>query len=121
MGTSRANLVGIGTPPEMANQLGDSITTTLAGAGTSQTGATLLTGTVNAVTTTGGNTAFVTPTHTAGRTMEVYNTSSTTALVFCPSGSTMNGSSNGSVSVAQNKGVYIRFITPTQLVSVTGA
>ena len=121
MTASAATMVALGMAPELAKNVGDTISTAIAGIGTAQSGAALLTGTVNTLTTAGGATAFITPSHNAGRSIEVFNTSATSALVFCPVGATMNGSANGSVTVAQNKGALIRFITPTQLVTVTGA
>ncbi len=120
---STAALTALGIAPLPAEIIGDTITTTLAGAGTSQTTATLLTGTVNSVTAASSQTAFILKAHNAGRTTEVYNTSSTPAIVFPPTGATIDGgtATTGSVSIAQNRGRIFRFVTPLLIVSVYGS
>jgi hypothetical protein len=99
-------LVGLGVPPQLAFLIGDQ-PLVQAGTGTSQTGATLLKGCTTELTTTGGNTAFLLQTFGPNTPYFLFNSASTTALVFCPSGATINGSSNGSVSIAQNKGAIV--------------
>jgi hypothetical protein len=79
------------------------------GNGTAQTGATSLDGIGGgnfwSLTTSGGNTAFVLPAgKPIGYELHVYNTTSTTALIFPESGAQISGGgANNSFSVAQNK------------------
>lgn len=75
------------------------------GVGTAQSGAAALTGAINIVTTSAGQTAVLLPSsHPPGSPLLVRVTSATAALVFPPTGGTINGgSANASFSVAQNK------------------
>jgi hypothetical protein len=115
-------LMGLGVPFEQAKIIGDSIVQSIAGIGTAAATAAPLTGTVNSVTTAGGATAFILSTHNAGRTVEVYNTSATAALVFPPTGGAIDGgATDASVSIAQNRGRIFRYITPLIIKSVYGS
>lgn len=73
--------------------------------GVAQSGSAPLTGMVNIVTTSAGQTACLLPTNWAqGSPLVVRVTSATTGLVFPPTGGAINGgSANASFSVAQNK------------------
>lgn len=76
------------------------------GVGTSLSGAAALTGAINVITTSVGQTAVLLPqNHPVGSPIVVRTTSSTAALVFPPtSAGIINGGSAGaSFSVAQNK------------------
>jgi len=99
------DLMGVGLPQEQATRIGTSNLTTLAGVGTTQSGAAAIR--VNNVngTTSGGATAFVLPeTGELEETFYFYNASSTTALVFPPVGGYLNNQSiNTSYSVAQKQ------------------
>jgi len=118
MTASAAALTALGTPPVVADLIGDNISQSLAGVGTAQSGATLLTGSVNTVTTASGQTAFILKAHNAGRTVVVANTSATTALVYPPTGATIQGgAANASFSVAQNKTALFWYITPLIIVA----
>lgn len=99
------DLSGLGMPPEQAVRLGFSSLTTIAGVGTAQVGAAAIPNFVNNVlaTTTGGATAFVLPDAELNVPYLVANSSATAALVFPPSGGTINAAAaNASVSIAQN-------------------
>lgn len=107
------DLMGVGLPQEQATRLGTSALTTIAGVGTAQSGAAAIPESVNNVlaTTAGGATAFVLPSTAAiDDAYSVVNSSSTTALVFPPSGGSINAASaDASVTVAQNLGrIFIR-------------
>lgn len=122
MGASATDLMALGIAGEPARRIGGTIATAVAGVGTAQTGAAAITGTVNSVTTASGQTAFILPLHNPGRTVEIYNTSATTALVYPPvGGAIQGGSTNASFSVAQNKGAIFRYITLTQIVAILSA
>jgi hypothetical protein len=105
--SSDDNLVGFGMNPIQASMLGAN-PVAVAGVGTSQTGAATLKGKSCELTTSGGQTAFIIP---AVRGMQepqhVFTSSATTALVFVPVGHTLNGTLNGSLSVAQNKAAIL--------------
>lgn len=82
---------------------------TLAGVGTAQSGAAAITTNFTLGTTAGGATAFVLPAD-APLTVPYYfvNTSATAALLFPPTGGSINGgSANASISVAQNQSVEL--------------
>jgi hypothetical protein len=99
---SEDELTGLGMSPQLAVLIGDN-PGVLAGKGTTQTGATPFLGNLEEVTATGGQTAFVLTHYELNTPVFVTCTSSTSAVVFCPSGATLNGSSNGSLTIAQNK------------------
>lgn len=98
------DLMGVGLPQEQSTRLGFSDLTTLAGIGTAQVGAAAIRVNNTLATTAGGATAFVLP---ADAELEqpylVTNSSATAALVFPPSGGTINAAAaDASVSIAQN-------------------
>ncbi len=116
---SAATLVNLGIAPLPAEVIGDTISQNIAGIGTAQVGAAVLTGTVNTVTTASSQTAFILKAHNAGRRVLVWNQSATAAAVFPPTGATINTSSaNASFSVAQNKVTEFIFITPLIICAV---
>ncbi len=94
----------------------DSSVTALTGVGTAQSGGTAITGAVNILTTSAGQTAFVLPSkHPVGSPVVLRNNTATAALVFPPSGGAVNGGSvDASFSVAQNKPV-VAFAHPNGL------
>lgn len=99
-----SDLTGVGMAPQQAERLGLSSLTTIAGVGTAQSGAANINVNNVLATTTAGQTAFVLP---ESAELEVpyfvTNSTATAALVFPPSGGTINaGSANASVSIAQN-------------------
>lgn len=107
------DLMGLGLPQQLATRLGESALTTIAGVGTAQSGAAAIPASVNDVlaTTAGGQTAFVlSATAPLGFPYTVTNSSSTAALVYPPSGGTINaGAADASASIAQNLArVFIR-------------
>lgn len=85
------------------------------GVGTSNSGAASLTGGVNIVTTSVGQTACILPTNASGPVVVRVNTA-TAGLVFPPAGGSINGGTvtTGSFSVAQNK-VTVFFPHPNGL------
>lgn len=105
------DLSGIGMAPEQAVRLGFSVLTTVAGVGTAQSGAAAIHVNNILATTSAGQTAFVLP---SSAELEVpyivTNSTATAALVFPPTGGTINaGAANASVSIAQNLArIFIR-------------
>lgn len=79
----------------------DAVTTV----GTAQVGAAALTGAVNVLTTAAGQTAGVLPANASfGSPILVRVNTATAALIFPPTGGSINGgAANASFSVAQNK------------------
>lgn len=119
---SAAQLVNLGIAPAPADVIGDTIVQNIAGVGTAQTGAAVLTGTVNTVTTASGQTAFLLKSHNGGRRVTVWNQSATAALVYPPTGAAINGgSANASFSVAQNKPTEFIYITPLIICAILSA
>jgi hypothetical protein len=100
-----SDMMGLGMPAALANLTGETIPASVAGAGTAQSGATPLTGTINQVTTASGQTAVLLPsTQPLGTAVNVYVSTATTALVFPPVGGAINElSANASTSVAQGR------------------
>lgn len=100
-----SDLMGLGTPAAVAAKLGNVITT-LTGNGTTQTGATLINGSVAQLTTSGGNTAFILPSAPAlSRLFFIWNITSTTALIYPPVGGNINNAgANTAISIPQNTG-----------------
>jgi hypothetical protein len=107
---SANSLIQVGTPDQLANRLGNTLRT-IAGVGTAQSGAASITPNSNCVsgTTAGGATAFVLSTGwQVGDSLVFFNTSATAALLYPQSGGAINGgSTNASISVAQNTGVEL--------------
>jgi hypothetical protein len=105
------DLIGLGVPGPVAAYLGE-VQRTVAGAGTAQktdaaaaTADNYLALGINTVTTASSQTAVqIQSTFPVGRSCIVNVTSSTTGLVFPPSGCTIQGgSADASFSCAQNK------------------
>lgn len=101
---SSGELIGLGESPRLAGLIGN-LPSAKTGVGTAQATATPITTNFTVLTTSTGQTAFVLPTVAAGSgPYIVSNANSDTALVFPPSGGTIQGgSANASFSVAQNK------------------
>lgn len=101
---NKANLMALGIPAGPASQLGSDDYTTFVAAGASQGAAVSLTSNFftfsTAPASTGGVIAF--DGNGAG-----YNAGANTVKVYARSGSYMNGSLNGSVSVPTTKSVVI--------------
>ncbi len=118
-----SDMMGLGMPAALANLVGDTIPAVVAGAGTAQAGATPLTGTINQVTTSAGQTAVVLPsTQPFGTSVNVYVSTATTALVFPPSGGNINeGAANASFSVAQSRVASFVRLSATKWVVQYGA
>lgn len=118
-----SDMMGLGMPSALANLVGDTIPASVAGVGTAQSGATSLTGTINQVTTASGQTAFLLPsTQPLGTSINVYVSTATAALVFPPSGGSINElSANASFSVAQGRVASFVRLSVTKWVVQYGA
>jgi hypothetical protein len=93
-------LTGLGIPPHVADLLGGNATAQN-GKGTTQSGATVLLGKNVELDAASGNTAYVFP--STAEVMVPYfltNQGSAAALVFVPSGHTLNVTANGDLSIA---------------------
>ena len=116
------DLMGLGMAPAMAQLAGDTIAS-VTGVGTAQSGGAALAGTLYLVTTSAGQTATVLPSNwPLASSIVVYTVSSTTALVFPPSGGNINeGAANASVNVAQGKSTCFVRVSATKWISLAGA
>ena len=104
------DLMGNGMPGELANVLGVA-PLKITCAGTTQGTATaipLVTG-IELVPVTNQTGAILNTNSLVGTKYYCFNAAATavTAKVYCPVGETMNGSLNGSVSIAQNQGCIV--------------
>jgi hypothetical protein len=99
------DLVGTGVPSLTAATAGHN-NVSLAAAGTTQGGATLITGSVCQFSATGAD-GIVLPSAAPLAKSFYINCISGGGFVYCPSGHTMNGTSNGSVSVASAASVIV--------------
>lgn len=111
--STTADLMGLGMPAALASRIGNN-PASLAGVGTTQVGATPLSGgAVMLITPTAGNTAFVLASATStGRAVYVWNRSaSVTALIFPPLGGAINGGTvNASISLAPLLGAIFQLL-----------
>jgi hypothetical protein len=116
------DLMGVGIPPEQATRLGVAIASVTAN-GTAQGDATTLTGRVSLVTTDTDETGVILPASAEiGSVWEVHNISSTTAVLYPPSGGNIDaGSDNAGVNIAQNRGRIVRRVSATAWKSIYGA
>lgn len=105
-GTWFANGLGTGYAGSLETQ--STVTGITAHAGGGQTSATQLTAMMNQITTTATTgDSVVLPASAVGLQITVANNGANSANVFCPSGSTMNGTSNGSSALAAaTVGIY---------------
>jgi hypothetical protein len=95
------DLAGYGVAAQLSSLLG-AVPQKTTGVGTTQSGAATLISRMTELNPASSNTAFVIPTD--AKIMNPYfvnNQQATTALVFVPSGHTLNSVANASVSVAQ--------------------
>jgi hypothetical protein len=121
MSTS-ANLMGLGTVPALANMLGRNPTAVTC-AGTASTTATLIQQKLSNLTAASSQTGAILPAVGSGANLGdgwvVNTTSSTSAVLYPPSGATINGAS--SLTVAQNKTALVFYYSPTVLFSILTA
>lgn len=106
---SADNLIGLGMPPALAGALSGNVTT-ITCAGTNQGGATLITSKCSILNAASGSTGGVFPSSTQKGTgyfeqyMIVNGTISTaSAVVYAPSGGFLNGTTNGSATLAAGR------------------
>jgi hypothetical protein len=108
-------LMGTGTPALQAQQIVGA-PATLAGVGTSQSGAAQISAPVTTLTTAGGATAAVLPTGSQGSIPGdeyfIFTSSATTGIVYPGGTDTANGSTSG-INVAQNKMLHIKRLSST--------
>lgn len=115
-------LMGLGFPAAQANELGITVTAKT-GVGTAQATAVAITSNYTRLTTAGGATASVLPAAVpVGAQYTVRTISSTAGLVFPESGGTIDGgSTDASVSIAQNRSRVFTKVAALTWESVYGA
>lgn len=117
------NLMGVGFAPIAALAMGGSNVRTLDGVGIGQSGARDM-GSADVIlgTTTAGQTAFLLPDMNVGETIVFYNTSSTAALLFPPTGAQINAlGANNSFSAAQNRSVMVMRVAADRFLTLYGS
>jgi hypothetical protein len=100
-----SDLVGTGVPPQTALTAGHQAVS-IAAAGTTQGGATLITGSVCQFSATGADGVVLNSASPLAKAHYI-NCISGGGIVYCPLGHTMNGTSNGSVSIASAASVIV--------------
>lgn len=101
------DLVGLGMPPSLASILGNQ-PSSLTCTGTAQgTAATILSKLIELVAASSQTGAILPSGAHIGSPFYVFCSSSTSAVVYCPSGHTLNGTANNSLTLAQNKSAYL--------------
>lgn len=120
--STTADLMGLGLPPALASRLGNT-PQTVAGVGTTQSGAALLTGgSLFALTPTASNTAYLLNSlFSTGRLIQLWNTSaSQTALIYPPTGGTINGGAvNASISIPPLSGALVELFNGSGVAAET--
>lgn len=101
-------LCGVGIAAMAAAVLGNELTTATATGTGSQTNSVAVKSSMVKLVAAGGTDSFILPASDVfsdliGKPIFLTNASGTTAVVFCPVGATMNGSSNGSFSIPNAK------------------
>lgn len=122
--TALANdLTSLGMAPALAGRIGWTVTS-ITGVGTAQGGSSPIvhSGNLAQLTTAGGATAAtISSTFPVGQTAWVATISSTTGLLFPPSGCKFDGgTTDASTSIAQNKGRLIFRASPTLFYTILG-
>lgn len=122
---SKTDLVGLGTPVQLANRAGYEPETATAAGSSSSANATVLHATANFVklTTAGGaDSVRLSSSLPLGQFCVLYNLGSTTAQIYPPTGGNFNGgSTDAAVTIVQNKGrLFIRYNTTDVLSWLTG-
>ncbi len=114
------DLMGLGMAPALAALEGLAIPAVVAGTTTAQaTAAPLASGTLQQVTTAGGQTAFRLPSDMPlAAPVVFYNSTATAALVFPPTGGNINeAAANASFSVAQSKTTIFWRVSATKWIA----
>lgn len=97
------DLVGVGTPPLQASLL-SSNPNTLTCTGTSQATAAAIKSKNTELSPASSQTGAILPSGaTVGGNYNMFNGQSTSAVIYCPVGHLLNGTSNNSLTLAQNK------------------
>ncbi len=113
------DLMGLGMPGELAGILGNQ-PQALTATGTTIADASAITAHLVTMTATGADGIKLPITAKVGTPYYILNSSASTGLVYCPTGHTMNTTSNGYVSVAthvaaiciqMSKGVWASILT----------
>ena len=96
------DLMDVGMPSIQADQLGFSATN-LTATGSAQTSAATILSQLVTMTATGSDGVILPTIATIGSPYWVYNSSGSNGTVYCPVGSTMNGSLNSSLTISTHK------------------
>ena len=103
------DLVGLGMATELARELGNTASTLVCLAQSTQTGAAKVLTTNVEVTAAGATTnSAILPTNAkVGTPFYFFCSTATSAIVYVPVADLLNGSANGGLTIAQNKGAII--------------
>ncbi len=118
---TQTDLTGVGMPPLQASILGNQPQAVTC-AGTAQTTATAMLTHNTVLTAAGSQTGAILP--SGGLMGTPYWTacaSSTSAVIYCPSGHSLNGLSNNSLTLAQNKAAVLMRYAGNQWFSIITA
>lgn len=119
-----SSLMGLGMPGPLAAALGETIRSVTA-VGTTQGGTSprIYASDFAILTTAASQTAATLDSgFPVGEDATVYNNTATAAVLFPPTGCTIdNGSANASVAIAQNRGRVVRRVSPTAFLTFYGA
>lgn len=100
-------LMGEGMPPQLANRLGGE-PNVLTAAGTTQGTAAILKSRNTEISTGASATGVIPPTSALiCEDYYLFCSTATSAVFYCPSGHTLNGTLNGSLTIAQNKAAIV--------------
>lgn len=101
------NLIGMGVPPLLAQNTGNT-PSALTATGTAQGTAATIKSTLVEITTASSNTGAILPADALmGTPYWAYNVAAPTAVVYVPSGHYLNGTQNAGLSVATNKAAVL--------------
>jgi hypothetical protein len=121
----KAKMMGVGTPPMMAQVTVGTVTNTLTASGSTQGTALAISDDVNIFTTVAASTGTILPGSTlvsAGDNILVVNYGANALTVYPPTGGKINnGSANAGVSVAANKNAEFVCINGTDYIGLLSA
>ena len=118
-----SRIMASGISAGAANQICGGVVTAISAAGTSNTDATVLSASVNVVSTAAASTGVKLPPVERGALIEVYNQGANAVLVYPPAGAKIDAltATTGGFSVGAGKAARFRAVSGTQIYSMLGA
>lgn len=118
-----SRIMSAGASAQLANQICGSVTTGISAAGTTNADATVLSASMNIVSTTAASTGVKLPPVERGAVIEVFNQGANALLVYPPSTAKIDAltTTTGGFSVGAGKAARFRAVSGTQLYSMLGA